>query len=401
MKTLFGKSILVFFIALATSTISSGQQVNFEREDSLDWKSVMAKVKQLNRCIFVYVYSSNSPVDQRFEKKTLKDWEVVDMLNVTFVNLRVNIDSAAGMEIAKKYRIGCSPGFLFLDKSANVIQKGSGYLSPKDFVKLALTHRDPNVNTFAAFEQAFHADQPSPSVALTYLKALSESCMPTNDVAVNYLVSTKDTVCQMPEDWQILKEYVTDIESAPFNYLVNKRKVFISKYNHDEVDAKIFDAYFDRGKELLFKEKADKNKFTAYKTRVVAVVFDRNKELGQTLDWAYADATANWKNYYSISKDLVKKYRSKDAVFLNAASKKLLENMPEPKMMANVLPWAKKAAELNPTNENLDTYAKIVFKTGDKTQAIASENKAIAYAKTQELDTIPYVKTRDLFNQPK
>jgi len=401
MKLQFRHVMMVGFLTMALIGSISAQKINFEPGDTINWDSVMVRSKVLNRLLFIYAYSDSSPICKLMEKKSLNDMALTEHLNVAFVNLRLNMDSASSLKLASKFKINCVPSYIFVDRDGNtVIQKGSGFYTGKDLLALSNSVADPHKNTFFSYESEFNTPHPSATITLKYLKALSDACMPTNDLAVKFLTSKKDTDNLLPEHWEILRKYVTDIESVPFKYLVSRRTSFIAKYSRDEVDTKIFDTYLSRGLDLIFKEKADKTKYTAFKTAVVGVVFDRNKELGQTLDWYYADATGNWKDFYNISKDMVKKYKRDDAVFLNDASARLLDYKKNSKMLSDMLQWSKKSTELKPGWQNQDTYAKILFKTGDKQKALENINKAIQIATTAEVDTIPLVKTRDLFNQP-
>jgi hypothetical protein len=230
---------------------------------------------------------------------------------------------------------------------------------------------------------------------------LAENCFATNDTAVAFLATRQQPKYLTPENWKIINDYVTDVQSSPFQYLVNNRKDFVTQYGLDTVNRKIFDSYFNYGTNLIYKEKADQNRFRAYKAEVAKVLFERSNELSLMLDFTFADAKANWKDYYGVAKELIKKYKSGDAEFLNAVSRKLLEKSGDKKQLADALLWAKKSTEIKPGWENFDTYAQLIFKTGDRANAIQNERKAIEQAVAVSADTTQLSATLGRFNRAK
>ena len=69
--------------------------------------------------------------------------------------------------------------------------------------------------------------------------------------------------------------------------------------------------------------------------------------------------------------------------------------------MASALVWSKKSTELKPIWQNFDTYAQLIFKTGDKVHAAENERKAIDLAKAASADTTQLNTTLKTFDVAK
>ena len=64
---------------------------------------------------------------------------------------------------------------------------------------------------------------------------------------------------------------------------------------------------------------------------------------------------------------------------LNNISWKVFEEVSDKAMLQNALAWSKRSLELTPQNAGwMDTYANILYKLGQKEEAIAKEEEALS-----------------------
>jgi thioredoxin-related protein len=397
-----GKGVVsTLLMSLVTVSILCAQGISFESYDIRNWDKIAARQKEVNRCAFIYVYSENAPACQAMVAQTFNDQDLANFINVHFVNIRVNMDSAYGVEFAKKYHVNCYPAYLIFNRSDLLFQRTAGFIPLRDFYSFCESEKAESVNTFDAFQRDYDVPDATPAVALTYLKVLSQNCFETNDTAVSFLKTQKQSDYILPGNWKIINDYVTDVISAPFKYVVNNRNDFVAKYSLDTVNNKLFDCYLSYGRTLIFAQKFDQNKYKAYRAEVSTVKFERSEELGLMLDFMFAEAQGNLKNYCLAATNLINKYKATDPDFLNQASRLLLKKSKDKKQLTLALGWAQKSTELKPGWQNLDTYAQLIFKAGDKTHAIENERKAIDMAKAEYTDTTQLSATLKTFDQVK
>ena len=69
------------------------------------------------------------------------------------------------------------------------------------------------------------------------------------------------------------------------------------------------------------------------------------------------------------------------------AAKGFAEMVNDHSALESAMVWMKRSIELFETPENLTTYAKLLFKTGDKLKAVETQEKAIEVAKLNAQDT--------------
>jgi hypothetical protein len=72
-------------------------------------------------------------------------------------------------------------------------------------------------------------------------------------------------------------------------------------------------------------------------------------------------------------------------MMLNRMAWNFFQVSTEPKYLEKASGWAKKSIELNSTAENNDTYANLMFKLGNKAEAVKYEKIALELAKKEKV----------------
>ena len=89
----------------------------------------------------------------------------------------------------------------------------------------------------------------------------------------------------------------------------------------------------------------------------------------------------DWANYSKLVSDYIQKYDDKNANDLNSYAWTFYENIDDKTMLTKAAAWAKKATELDDNYPYNDTYAAILYKSGNYSEAKKIAEKAIALAK--------------------
>ena len=79
------------------------------------------------------------------------------------------------------------------------------------------------------------------------------------------------------------------------------------------------------------------------------------------------------------------KYYSGDYTMLNRMARYFLQITTEQKYLEKAADWAKQSISLKSTAENNDTYASLVFKLGNKSEAVKFEKEALELAKKEKI----------------
>lgn len=192
------KQILLTFISLATAISAIAQGIQFE---SGDWKSVVAKAKKDKKLLYIDVYTTWCGPCKLLEKEVFPKKEAGDKYNKLFVNYRIDAEKGEGIELAKKYNVTGYPTHLFIDPANEKIiyQEMGATTVVSDFnhhADVAIKEKNDPM-TWEQYVQHYKKGKKDMPFLIAYLqkaKRLSKN----NDAVLNDYVSllkgeTKDT----------------------------------------------------------------------------------------------------------------------------------------------------------------------------------------------------------------
>lgn len=169
------------------------------------------------------------------------------------------------------------------------------------------------------------------------------------------------------------------MDSREFRYLENNPGIFETLYDSSEVRKKLQDIYTGFLLYAIYKEtEADyqnkRNTILGKKTPVA------EKAIADA-DIIFYEKHKKWDEYVTAAESYFSKYGTNDPSQLNNIAYVIYENTKDKTALRKALAWAKQSVALNETYFNLDTYACLLYATGNKSAAIKTEEKAIALAK--------------------
>lgn len=373
-----------FFLSLCLVSVSllNAQEISFNHGT---WAEIKAKAKAENKLIFVDAYTTWCGPCKAMAKNTFTKTTIASYYNSNFINAKIDMEKGEGIELAKQYNVNCYPNLLYIDGDGNIVHRGAGYLDTTDFLALAKTAQSSDKN-FAYLKKQYESGKAGKSFIADYLRTLANSCLSANDEAKKYLATVKEEALIQAENWRIIYDYIEDINAPAFTYLVKNRAAFAAKYTADSVNGKIFNTYLGEGLAKVREKKGNPEVVAAFKAELKKTAFERGDEIGLMLDLSYAKARNDWDLYYKAAKPLVEKYNQKDAGFINNVTWTLFEKSKDKNHLMDAEKWAKHMVEVAPEAAFLDTYANILYKNGKKSEAIATEKKAVEKAIADKQD---------------
>jgi len=95
-----------------------------------------------------------------------------------------------------------------------------------------------------------------------------------------------------------------------------------------------------------------------------------------------------------LTENMVHASRNKYSQALNEVSWKFFEKVTDTKALENALRWSKRSLEIYPENHMyIDTYANLLYKLGQKQEAIVNETEALRIATDAKSGTKMYETT--------
>ena len=375
-KILIMKRIMKIFgwhFLLLFSTFAIAQtEIHF---DESGYESVLNRSKKENKPIFYMVYATWCFHCNKMKNEVFKDTVVANFMNKNYVCAWQDFDKGEGEIFKNKYSIKSFPTFLFLDEKGTVIYHFNGEFKATDFIAEAKNALIPE-KQLPYLKKQFYDDSGNAAKCLTYLVALKKGSerFELNPHAQKYLATQSDSQLISEMNWRIIANGVSDIQSKPFQYVLQHQKEFGAVASPLRVEKKIVNIVSE-----LLKPYADGlDTLNYFKNRTIAksIQLKKTDSLIFTFDVQIAERTKNWSSYKKTTIESAEKYVWNDAKSLKELAHNFLLYVADTASLEYALRWVKRALELKESGDGYLLLAKLYQKTNDKGTATIIAYKA-------------------------
>lgn len=395
------KKPVIILLSLIISLSGFSQGIQFEQGS---WKDVLKKAQELNKPIFVDIFTTWCGPCKRMSADIFPLKEVGDVYNQQFICYKTDAEKGEGIILAKKYDVKFYPTYLFINPDESLIMKAIGSMPADEFIALTDKVRtelsDPK--TMDDWNREYILKKSDPAFLLTYMEKRRNLGFSNASIFDQYL-SLLPTSERATEKilWLYQNENLElKINSLAYRNLEDNESQIIANSGNMiyELRSYIIDNSFREACKMQ-----DKN--------MLKLVIVENKKLPKTANPKSEEEI--YMNYYkkindiqnyisyansycsklmSISNDSLlkmdKKSLSKYSQLLNDIAWTHFEKVSDSKALNNAVIWSKKSVDLNPANYSfMDTYANLLFKTGKTNKAIEQQTLAISLARKSGEDT--------------
>ena len=330
------KTLIAIAMSLLVSIGAVAAELDFRKPAS--WQEALDAARSQNKYLFVDAYTDWCGWCKVMDQKAFSNETIASMMNGQFVNVKIEMETDFGIDVAMKYRVSSFPQFLIFTPEGKLIKRMYGYRPPEEFGKeiygitqVSQHESYPGITDKfdlpypdflrGAFEKGKNRKNPDPDVVSAWLDKQQD---PTSEVA--WTVMSRCALSEKWENWILdNRNKLSELYGGEANQRATRTiygKVVNAVKEQDR-------AAFDQAVELWPKDADDRERFVA------------SMELQYLHCW----------NVYEKCEDL-------DVV--RSATK----------VMSQVIEGADWAA--------WDTYASLQFKSGDLKGAEQSAAKAIA-----------------------
>ena len=390
MKHLF----VLFFSTLLIGLAAQNKEIVFETGN---FASILEKAKKENKYVFIDAYTEWCGPCKMMARETFKTDTIANYFNKNFINYKMDMEKGEGIDFSKKYEVNCYPNLLLLDGSGKPVHRGAGYLKAKEFLVFGQDGLSDDKN-FYSQKTNLQKNSFTDITLNKYISLMNSACLDASEAVSVYLKALNPQVLIYKNNWILMRDNSKDIHSPELVYLIQNFKLFAAKYN-SEVEEKIVslginnfekfindDAYDQKGYEK------SKLEFTALKWPYTDhIIYDTELKLNRKF---------NKPGYYAMAtqSDFLK-YNGKDPGTLNSMAWTFYEEVTDAMQLKAAVAMAKRAVELKPSHEIIDTYAAVLFKSGNTKEAIKQAEKAIAAAKATGAKPDDYKETSELLRK--
>jgi thioredoxin-related protein len=108
------------------------------------WNEALELAKQANKPIFLDAYTDWCGWCKVMDKETFSDEKVAAFMNANFVNVKMEMETGEGIDVAMKYRISAYPTFKVFAVDGSPTYTVMGYQEPKEWLKTLEMMTDPS-----------------------------------------------------------------------------------------------------------------------------------------------------------------------------------------------------------------------------------------------------------------
>ena len=359
----------------------------FSQEDQLairfidnDLSAAIQLAKEKDKIIFIDAYTTWCGPCKQMDREVFTDSTVGDFFNNNFINLKLDMEKGSGIETAKKYQVRGYPSFLFINAGGTLLHQGIGYQPISMFMAMAKQALDPN-RQLPALKEAYEGGNRSEELLYNYAISLLEAGDEKGKVIGKEYLDTQDS-WTTERNLTIIAQLATEYQDPYYNFIVEKRHLFIKEFGEGRVDATILrhieNHLFSNIEKLDLAEAKD----------IFVRTFPSSKAepLFHNFELNYYDALGNKEIYIDKARQYVKKYPNLSASALNSLAWNFYEKIDDKKALKWATKWAKKSIKLQSSYYNNDTLAALYYKQIKKKQALKYANKSIELAKARGQD---------------
>ncbi len=403
--------ITALFLTLAVSFMAHAQGIRFA--GGLSWQQIKAKAKAENKYIFVDGYATWCIPCKRMDSEVYPNDSLGVFMNARFISVKVQMDStkndadfvkqwrADANEMMREHRVTAFPTYLFLDAEGYLLHKGVGFKTAGDFMVLARIPADP-ASQYHALLGRYRAGT-LPCAAKNYLARTAKQFRENelaDSIAADYIA---DCFAQLPDAQRWTKENIQFMIS--FTKASSDKSFQLIYQNREKINQIMGNDTFAQMtiENIIMKEQVYPVLKMAQNENLKEIDWEKliwtitSKYDTYTANSAITFGKMNWygriKNYGLYCKYLIEKVENysgvdvkKNTFYINNSAWKVFQYSQDKDQLYKALFWIEGVVNMEPEDAaSLDTYANLLYKLGERQKAITVQQKAVQYARRDQL----------------
>ncbi len=350
------KLLLLITLTILLTNCSTSKPTSIQWAEETTFDEIIKKADKKNKIIMIDMYTDWCHWCKVLDEQTYPDSNVVEQAYKHLICVKRNgEDKAEGTQLVKKYNVNSYPCILFIDTNGEEIERINGYLPPEEYV-IEVDKILKGEGTLPALLKK--AEQEPNNLELL------------NEIAQKY--SNRGKLDEARSYWDKV------IEQDP-----NNSKGALEEALFANSIAYLMTGDFESAPEILKKliETCPDSKYMKKALDFLILSYERNDQLEEAISYS--------KKYMELYPD--------DAMMYNNLAMKYVRLDTE---LDEALKLVNKALELAPnTHHFLDTKAEIVYKQGNKKEAVELIEIALQQPNLTERETTFLNKQLERFKQ--
>lgn len=343
--------------------------------DESGYKAVLERSKKEHKPVFYMMYTTWCTHCAKMKSEVFKDTAVANLMNKNFICASQDIDKGEGQMFKSKFKVKSFPTFLFLDENGTELYLLNGEYKTADFIREAKAALNPK-QQIPYLEQQFMNDPGNADKCIAIMTALKKGRERSelSPYAQKYLSTLSDAQLVTENNWKIIANGVTDIESREFQYVLKHQKEFAAVSSPTRVKKKIINLVSEYLKP--YTENLDSITYLKKRPIAKAINLHTTDSLIFTYDLLLFERTKNWTAYKKTAVASTEQFVWTDLKALKEIAQNYLLHIDDAKSLKLATTWALHTHELKESYESYMLIAKLYQKQNDLKSAILYATKA-------------------------
>lgn len=343
------------------------------------WNEALELAKKANKPIFLDAYTDWCGWCKVMDKETFSDEKVAAFMNANFVNVKMEMETGEGIDVAMKYRISAFPTFKVFAVDGSPTYTVMGYQEPKEWLKTLEMMTDPS--------KAQTAKGISPQLRLSfpewhrgaYLKGKNKKIADAKTVQT-WFDEQQDKYSEVA--WCVITRYqLTEAQQA---WILEHESEYRALYDDE------FDQIVQKHAQTVFNaavEKKDKSLLEKASDLFTKTVPTEAESMRERLRAMYYNRTSDWKQL-GDAVDKMSQTADASAASINEFAWNMYEKCEDnPSLVKAADAMRRTTKDLEASQwAFVDTYAALLYKTGQYDIAEEQALRAIEMGKESKAD---------------
>ena len=374
-------TILLFVLSFH---ILTAQGIEFVHDKS--YQEVLDMAKAEKKLIFMDCYTTWCGPCKRLSAMVFPDPKVGAFYNATFINTKFDMEKGEGPSIASKYGIRAYPTLLWLDGEGNVVHKVVGGLDPDGLIQNGRKAIDPTPGILTGMRKQYDEGNRDIKFLSEYLNTLYAANQKPGEIFTEYIrkLSAKDLTDN--QHVKTIFNHTDDLRSPGMEIIKKDKNRFMQVMSAP--------VYYARMNEIAAKAvsdapaKNDKTLFDGAMELLKSTKAPDHDEKTVKLSMDYYFAMSDWANYDKYATLYIKKYATGNLPVINDIAWNYFLNILNPGQLQKATKWAYDVVNKdNKYTYNL-TYAYLLYKQNNFSEALKACDYAIIRAKEENINSL-------------
>ncbi|MGZ2371683.1 thioredoxin fold domain-containing protein [Ancylomarina sp. YFZ004] len=370
------KKIILSLVAIFAFAGVFAQGIEFEHGTL---EEALVKAKKENKIIFMDCYTTWCGPCKYLSKNIFTQKQVGDFFNKNFVNVKMDMESEAGKPLMAMYNVSAFPTLLWLDADGNIQHKTVGAGDANSLIVTATLALDME-NNWSALDKRFKKGDRSSEFMQKYIMTSSRAGIDVKEATDIYFSSKKPETLINSGDAELITNTIKSTSNPIYHFVLKNKAKFYAVADKGRVDQ--FLEYTMMGELGQLARKGDMDAFNLKKQEFISLDKEVGTKVVAFMDMNMLRRDPDQKKYYQAMADYAVKYDFDNSENLNRYAWGIAEAKEDlgQELLSTAVKMAKRSVELNANFANIDTYAFLLNKVGQKENAKIQAEKSVELA---------------------